>query len=215
MRKGVDHFKVSQLIGLVPISKGWKIFGFKRQQCFKHLGQSREGVAAFGGREAVGRVLDLMVSWVKGLPWREVTSKKPITRSVVVYQLCQCPRETGASGKGSEGGEERQGKEKRWTQGKEMVKEQTNPLAHFACMVGGCLSFDQPLNLEKLPLHEGWWGHPVSTPRNQPTGTWLRSGSLEAPVWNSRAWGGDARTQGQIKASHRSLLIIVVAVVVS
>lgn len=112
-------------------------------------------MAAVGRREAAGRVSDLVVSWVKGLPRREVTSSKPTTLSLVVNQLRQCPRENGASGKGNEGGEERWGEEKTWTHGKEMVNQEKNSLAHFACMAGGCLSFDQPLDLKRLSLHEG------------------------------------------------------------
>lgn len=169
-------------------------------------------MAAFGGRDAVGRAVDVVVSWVKGPPWREVTSTKPITLSLVVYQLCQCPRENRVSGKGSEGEEERQGKERVWTPGKEVVKEETISLAHSACMVRGLSVIWSAFGFGEAPITWGLVGKghllSVSTPGNQSTGTWLRSGPLEAFVWHSR-------TQGQIKASHKGLVIVVVAVGVS
>lgn len=73
------------------------------------------------------------------------------------------PRKNGTSGKGSEGGEERKGKERMWTHGK-MTKEETNSLVRFSCIGQGaiCLTFDQLLDLETLPLHEGWRGRDIN-----------------------------------------------------
>ena len=45
-----------------------------------------------------------------------------------------------------------------------MMKEETNSIVRFSCIGQGaiCLTFDQLLDLETLPLHEGWRGRDIN-----------------------------------------------------
>lgn len=180
-------------------------------------------MAAFWGRkssrEAVCRVSDSVGGGLKALAWTEMTNSKPKTLNLVSASYATPEREWGFWDRNRK--RRKAGKEKGvniWKDGGERGDTLQVILLEDECWHGSPAS-DHPLDLGEAPIlwEVGKKRHVFSapTPRCQSTSTWLRFGPLEALAWHSGSWRNDVKTQGQIKASHRSLVMVVVTVVMS